>query len=238
MQLPSRGVRTLRKTEPRIIGRRLPIRLRIALFAGDPARVDRDRRRRLSKWLSYVLRHHPEEAGLELDPRGCAPIGAITLAATSALGMTVTAYDLELLSQPAFGEQKQRFEIEGEYIRAGHGHSIPIAEYHPVIPKAPLYHGAPRAVLDDILQAGLQPMSRDKVHLSYDRAITLEAARRKSTDVALLEIDVEKARAAGVGFYRSADARIVLADPIPPGALTARADTPPARSSDSSGSTT
>ncbi len=192
--------------------------------------MDPDRRRKLSKWLSYVLRHHPEEAGLELDPRGCATIEAIARAATDALDMTVTAFDLELLARPAFGEAKQRFEIEGEYIRAGHGHSIAIAEYDPVVPKAPLYHGAPRSVLDDILQAGLQPMSRQKVHLSYDRKITIEAARRKSSEVVLIEIDVEKARAAGVGFYRSADPRIVLSDAIPGEALTAREDTPRGRS--------
>ena len=181
--------------------------------------MDAERRRKLSKYLSYILRHQPEEAGLELDPRGCATIEAVARAATEALDMTVTAFDLELLAQPAFGEKKRRFEIEGDYIRAGHGHTIPIAEYDPVIPKAPLYHGAPRAVLEEILQGGLQPMSRQKVHLSYDRAITFEAARRKSSDVVLLQIDVERARASGVGFYRSADARIVLSDAIPASAL-------------------
>lgn len=181
--------------------------------------MDPERRRRLSKYLSYVLRHHPEEAGLELDARGCASIEAVARAATDALSMTITAFDLEMLAQPAFGEAKQRFEIEGDYIRAGHGHSIAIAGYDPVIPKAALYHGAPRSVLEEILQAGLQPMSRQKVHLSYDRAITLEAARRKSRDVVLIGIDVDAARELGVGFYRSADPRIVLADPVPPEAL-------------------
>ncbi len=189
--------------------------------------MDAERRRRLSKYLSYILRHTPEDAGLTLDPRGAAPVEAVVQAATAALGFTVTAFDLEELAEPAFGEQKRRFELEGDYVRAGHGHSIPIAELDPVVPKAPLYHGAPRVAVDAILQDGLQPMSRQKVHLSYDRAITIEAARRKSADVALLEVLVEEARAAGAGFYRSADPRIVLSDPIPPAALRliAREDT-------------
>jgi RNA:NAD 2'-phosphotransferase (TPT1/KptA family) len=76
------------------------------------------------------------------------------------------------------------------------------------------------------------------VHPSYDRDITVEAARRKSRDVVLLEIVVEKARALGVGFYRSADARIVLADALPAEALVViePGSTRPRRSSDIPGS--
>jgi putative RNA 2'-phosphotransferase len=200
--------------------------------------VDPERRRRLSKYLSYVLRHAPEEADLSLDPRGCASLEAVARAATEALDFTVTQFDLEMLAQPVTGEAKQRFEIEGDFIRAGHGHSIPIAEYDPVVPKAPLYHGTPRAALTEIMQGGLQPMSRQKVHLSYDRDITVEAARRKSRDVVLLEIQAEKARALGVGFYRSADARIVLADALPAEVLVVidPGSTRPRRSSDIPGS--
>jgi 2-haloacid dehalogenase len=176
-------------------------------------------RRRLSKWLSYVLRHRPDEAGLVLDARGYAPIEALLAAARTALGMEVTVHDLEALAQPPLGDKKKRFEIDGDFMRAGHGHSIALEEYEVIVPRGPLYHGAPRSALDAILQAGLQPMSRQKVHLSYDRAITMEAARRKGSDVVSIEIDVEKARAANVRFYRSADARIVLADAIPADAL-------------------
>ena len=47
-------------------------------------------------------------------------------------------------------EQKRRFEVEGEFMRAGHGHSIPVEGYRPVTPTGPLYHATPRAALGAI----------------------------------------------------------------------------------------
>ena len=107
-------------------------------------------------------------------------------------------------------------EVEGEFMRAGHGHSIPVEGYRPVTPTGPLYHATPRGALAAIQREGLWAMRRQKVHLSSDLAITVEAARRRGRDVAVLEIEVAKAVAAGVGFYASADPRIVLCDDVPP----------------------
>ena len=174
-----------------------------------------DNKKRLSKFMSLVLRHQPEVAGLKLDTRGFCSIDSMLKAAKNHLRQDVTREDLEELSTPSDDPQeKTRFEIEGDYIRAGHGHSIPITGYPSCLPDKPLYHASPRTVYKDIQTSGLKSMSRQKVHLSYDKAITLEAARRRSRDVILIEIKVSEALAAGIGFYTSADPRIILSDEI------------------------
>jgi putative RNA 2'-phosphotransferase len=177
-------------------------------------------RRKLSKLMSLVLRHRPEALGLTLDERGFCAVDALVRAASEALGREVTRAEVEALAgPPASPEQKVRFELEGDFVRAGHGHSIPIAGYRAASPRPPLYHATVRAALPSIRAEGLRAMARQKVHLSTDRSITLEAARRRSRDTVLIEVDLEAARRAGVGFYESADPRIVLSDDLPPEVL-------------------
>ena len=115
--------------------------------------------------------------------------------------------------------EKTRFEIEGGFVRAGHGHSLPIEGYRPTVPCGALYHATASAALPAIRAEGLRAMKRQKVHLSYEREITLEAARRRSRDTALIEVDVAAALEAHVGFYESADPRIVLCDDLPASCL-------------------
>jgi putative RNA 2'-phosphotransferase len=182
--------------------------------------MDRDARKRLSKFLSLVLRHRPQVAGLQLDGRGFCGIDALAAAASRALGIDVGRAEIEELAAPSTSPgEKTRFEIEGDYVRAGHGHSLPIEGYRPTVPRAALYHATVSAALPAIRDEGLRAMQRQKVHLSYEREITLEAARRRGRDTVLIEVDVEAARAAQVAFYESADPRIVLSDDLPASCL-------------------
>lgn len=175
-----------------------------------------ERRRRLSKFMSFVLRHKPETEGLKLDERGFCRIEPLVLAASRKLRFGVTREDVESLCVPSDNpNEKTRYELEGDFVRAGHGHSVEITGYRPCAPIAPLYHATTRQALAAVKTDGLRSMSRQKVHLSYDRAITVEAARRRSRDVVLVQVDVGAARLANVGFYESADERIVLSDDVP-----------------------
>jgi len=172
--------------------------------------------KRLSKFMSLVLRHQPQVAGLKLDARGFCPIDKIIQAASQHLHSEITLADIEDLCTPSDDpKEKTRFEMEGNFVRAGHGHSIPITGYPSCIPDKPLFHATPRNVLASIKTEGLRSMSRQKVHLSYDRAITIEAAKRRSRDVILIEVKISEALATKVGFYTSADSRIILSDDIP-----------------------
>ena len=96
---------------------------------------------------------------------------------------------------------------------------IPITGYRPARPEGNVYHATVSAALEGIRRDGLRSMSRQMVHLSSDLRITVEAARRRGSDVVVLEVDVAAALVAGVSFYESADPRILLAEAVPASCL-------------------
>ncbi|MET1076172.1 MAG: RNA 2'-phosphotransferase, partial [Umezawaea sp.] len=123
---------------------------------------------RLSKRLSKSLRHSPEAIGLRLDPAGWVDIDVLL----KALGGGTTR---EQLMEVVARNDKQRFAVEGDRIRASQGHSIPVDLGLPVSEPPPvLYHGTVGNSLPAIHQDGLKPMNRHDVHLSP----TVETARR------------------------------------------------------------
>ena len=177
-------------------------------------------KKRLSKFMSLVLRHKPQVGPITLDERGFCSITELTEAATRRLPFSVSAEDvIALTAPPEKPNEKRRFEREGDFIRAGHGHSISIAGYRQCEPKPPLYHATPTHAVESIRARGLKAMNRERVHLSSDKAITVEAARRQSKDVTLVEVMIEAALQAGVSFFESADERIILSTDIPPHCL-------------------
>lgn len=174
---------------------------------------------KLSKYIAYLLRHNPEGGNIQLDEMGSCKIDDLLKAVQQNMNFKVTRKNIERLARPPKDPtQKQRYIIEGEYIRAGHGHSkeIKVAGYKEMVPTKELYHGTPSYIIDKIIQSNLNRMTRDKVHLSYDQNITLEAARRRSRKVTLLRIRTQEAMESGIKFYESADTRVILSDDIPP----------------------
>jgi putative RNA 2'-phosphotransferase len=182
-------------------------------YLGNIVMNDQERKK-VSKFISLVLRHKPGD--LELDSRGCCLLDDLLELVNDKMKFEVTRDNIIELTRPFEDSNvKTRFELEGEFIRAGHGHSIPIEGYEEVMPDKPLYHATPRQAVELIKKSGLRAMNRQKVHLSYDKDITVEAARRRSKDVVLIEIVTSHARFNGVKFYKSADSRIILSDNVP-----------------------
>lgn len=169
--------------------------------------------RRLSKRLSYVLRHDPASIGVELDPAGWAALDDM-LEGFAAHGVRV---DVERLHQLVARGPKQRFELDdaGERIRARYGHSVDVELSHePEVPPDVLYHGTHPAALDRILREGLLPMTRRQVHLSEDVGTAREVASRRGSPV-ILVVDAEAMHAEGHGFSRAAPS-LWLGDQVPP----------------------
>ncbi len=181
-------------------------------------------RKRLSKLMALVLRHRPDMLGLALDRRGFCSIDALVAVARSRLSFPISSDEIRALTVPRSSEDKVRFEIEGDFIRAGHGHSISIEGYRPAAAafEQPLFHATNTRKWPAIAVEGLRAIRRQKVHLSFEPAIALQVARRQGTDVLLIAVDVTAARQLGVAFYESADRRIILADDIPAACLQSR----------------
>lgn len=84
-----------------------------------------------------------------------------------------------------------------------------------VCPPDTLYHGTTHSAFEAILESGLKPMGRQRVHLSANASIAFEVGRRRDANPVLLEIDASTAFADGITFYKGND-EVWLADAIPP----------------------
>lgn len=167
--------------------------------------------RKLSKFMSLVLRHAPETAGLALDPQGWVAIDDLVRAAAAAFG--AGRGDIERVVRES---DKQRFVITADRIRANQGHSVAVdLGLAAVEPPGELWHGTAAANQAGILASGLERRSRQHVHLSADLETARKVAMRRAGPWIILRIDTAAMRAAGLPFYRSENG-VWLAEAVPP----------------------
>ncbi|MFB2607322.1 RNA 2'-phosphotransferase, partial [Rhizobium phaseoli] len=75
----------------------------------------------VSKYMSYVLRHAPEAAGLTLDAEGWVSFDELEKALTSKYGVSRADIIAVIENNP-----KKRFTLADNRIRANQGHSIDV----------------------------------------------------------------------------------------------------------------
>lgn len=171
---------------------------------------------RISKTLSYWLRHRPDEANLTLTTQGWADTDAV-LAAFENAGLPV---DIEALLQLVEQSDKQRFELTADLsqVRARQGHSVSVAlDLPPVTPPPVLYHGTVDRFLDAIMASGLSKMERHHVHLSADIETARRVGARRGRAV-ILEIDAARLHAESRVFYVTGNG-VWLTEAVPPSFL-------------------
>jgi putative RNA 2'-phosphotransferase len=176
------------------------------------------RDKQISKLLSFVLRHRPDEAGVTLDAQGWVAIDEL-LRGLAARGNPLTRADLErVVAENA----KQRFAIspDGLRIRASQGHSVEVdLGYEPVEPPAILYHGTAAASVASILATGLERRERHHVHLSTTIDTARSVGGRHGAPVVLV-IDAAAMHRDGHVFHVSANG-VWLTDEVPARYITA-----------------
>lgn len=168
--------------------------------------------RRLSKFLSLILRHRPEKIGLTLDAQGWAAVDELVEKMNQS-GNTITK---SLLFSIVENNDKQRYALNEskDKIRANQGHSIEIdLGYSPAIPPPVLYHGTSERYIDSILKTGLTKQSRHHVHLSTNTKTASQVGLRHGKLV-LLAVDAQKMQEAGFTFFVS-DNQVWLTDHVP-----------------------
>lgn len=157
---------------------------------------------KLSKLMSYLLRHRPDRAGLALDESGLVPLEALVDAIHRQRGYDwVTAGDVRQVVATC---DKGRFRLEGDRIGARYGHNRQVREVDPGEPVEPpeiLYHGTPRRAVASILEHGLQPRGRQFVHLSATPDTARRVGGRRDRRPALLIVRARAAYADGLVFY-------------------------------------
>lgn len=155
----------------------------------------------LSKFLSYVLRHHPESLGLTLGEGGWVSV-ELLLDACARDGRSLDRATLERVVRES---SKQRFALspDGASIRANQGHSLDVElGLGAVTPPDVLYHGTVERFLAAIRREGLQRGQRHHVHLSADKTVAASVAQRRGQPV-VLEVDAAAMAREGFVFYRS-----------------------------------
>lgn len=167
----------------------------------------------ISKFLSLVLRHQPQQLGLTLDEHGWVSVKEL-LTKMKQAGMPI---DLPKLQEVVHTNDKQRFAFseDGSKIRASQGHSLAVElELQPVAPPAQLYHGTAGKNLASILKEGLQRRTRLFVHLSVDRETAIKVGKRHGLPLVLL-VQSAAMYEKGFPFYRSANG-VWLTEVVPP----------------------
>ncbi len=162
--------------------------------------MSRDVKTLVSKYMSYLLRHNPED--LKMDNEGFIGIDEL-------LSKVKTQYpmvDRKLLMSIVNESDKKRFEISGDKIRALYGHTIDVnvnlrEEKHVMV----LYHGTTPRAVRKIVKNGLKPMRRRWAHLSPTKEIASEVGKRRTRTPVILAIDVLRARSNGIKFFKATD---------------------------------
>ncbi|MBE9042541.1 RNA 2'-phosphotransferase [Oscillatoriales cyanobacterium LEGE 11467] len=172
-----------------------------------------DRRVKISKYLSYHLRHHPDRIGLTLRSGGWVEVETLLIAAKK---HQFPIRDWELREVVATND-KQRFSFNemGTCIRANQGHSIKVdLQLESTVPPDCLYHGTHPKALESILHEGLRKMARHHVHLSAEIETARQVGRRRGKPI-VLEIDAIAMHRQGHQFFRSQNG-VWLVDRVPP----------------------
>ncbi|MGM9613540.1 MAG: RNA 2'-phosphotransferase [Butyricicoccus sp.] len=175
--------------------------------------MDKKQEERLSRYLSFVLRHHPEAAGITLHRKGAwAEVDAL-LHGVQRAGKPL---DLPLLEKIVCEDRKQRYSFSPDhrYIRANQGHSVDVdLGFEPLEPPAVLYHGTATRFLDSIRAEGITRQSRQYVHLSRDVKTAFAVGGRHGIPV-VLELDAAAMHRDSIPFYLSENG-VWLCDAVP-----------------------
>lgn len=162
---------------------------------------------RISRFLSYLLRHRPKDYPLVFDPQGFADWREVVEIIQERY-YDVTEDEIRAVVSDA---AKQRFELRNDKVRATYGHSFAVDLGEGAEPPPTLYFGAARDFAQSLLRTGLKPRDRQYVHLSVSAEEAEAVALRHDPAPAIIVIDAQAAHGEGIRFYRSGPVFLVEA---------------------------
>uniref|UniRef100_A0A3B4YBE8 2'-phosphotransferase n=1 Tax=Seriola lalandi dorsalis TaxID=1841481 RepID=A0A3B4YBE8_SERLL len=174
---------------------------------------------RLSKSISYALRHGAKQMGLQMGTDGFVFVEELLAHPQFRL------YSLEDVERVVATNDKQRFKLSPHpedgrlQIRANQGHTVQVRdlELKPVLAGSPdcpaeAVHGSYLCKWSSIQQQGLSRMKRTHIHLAsgLPGEDGIISGMRKDCDLAVF-IDVPKALAEGIEFFWSENGVLLTA---------------------------
>lgn len=170
---------------------------------------------KLSRYLSYLLRHNPGDLGLTLDDNGYVKVNKL-LKNMNESGKVITK---QMLNEIVQTDEKNRYSYnENEtLIRANQGHSVKETlnlDLKETIPPKVLYHGTSEEVSAEIMKTGVNKAKRQFVHLSNKADEAKKVGQRRGNSVVFV-VDAEEMAKDGYVFYQSQNG-VWLTDFVPP----------------------
>lgn len=162
----------------------------------------------LSRFLSQILRHTPENIGVKPDDYGYVDIDVLIVKAK------IYNYQIQKEDIMELCKDTERFIIKENRIRAVRGHSFTVkSDEKGKLPPKVLYHSTSNKLKDIILTEGLKPMKRSSVYLFEDYVDAYIFADRN--EPAIIVVNSEQMYAENYQFYSSGDG-IWFTDNCPP----------------------
>lgn len=167
--------------------------------------------KRVSKALSWLLRHGAIEAGVTMDAAGWVSVSD---------ARAWLKGDASLLEAVVAQNNKARFQLDGERLRASQGHSLagtPVtlaaleASWAVWEAQTSLWHGTSVGAVEGIAREGILPVARSHVHLAAATDATV--GKRAGVHV-LMEISPARLRGAGHTIWRSPNG-VILVQKVP-----------------------
>lgn len=168
----------------------------------------------LGVYMTYILRHKPQDIGIAMDTQGWVSIHDF-LEKASYKNKPITR---DQLLAEVVEDEKGRFQLNAAQtrIRCVQGHSVEnvIMNLEPyTLITDPVYHGTAEKNVASILAQGLLKGKRKHVHISANVATAKQVGQRHGSPV-VFEIDTYAMITHGYKFYR-AENGVILTDHVP-----------------------
>ena len=171
---------------------------------------------RIGRMMALILRHQPERFGLSMDGRGWVDLDGFVQAICDARQNYARWLRKQHIVALVETDEKGRYQIDGGMIRATYAHSVNVnLDDLPEAQVDTLYFPVSEEEQDMVLEAGLRPSDRNKIHLSATPEKAYSAGRVHIADPLLLAIDVKKASDAGNFIFRAGKS-VYITDAVEP----------------------
>jgi len=165
--------------------------------------MNQDELDKLGRMMAGILRHFPEKFKLEMDERGWVDLISLinSIRRKQSTFHWLRQHHIQAIVET---DNKQRYQIEENMIRATYGHSLNVDPDLPTdeIPGL-LYYPTTDEEAELLLETGLKPSDRKKVHLSLTVDDAIIAGRVRVENPIILEINAQAAIESGAVIQKA-----------------------------------
>lgn len=176
--------------------------------------MNEDELNHLGRLMAGILRHFPEKFDVTVDEQGWADVNELVDAIKSRRNRFHWLRSRHIHAVVTT-DPKGRYQVEGEEVRATYAHSIEVDLDLPSddVPET-LYYPVAEEEVDLILERGLTPTDRQKVHLSKTYESAMAAGVHRADNPIILQVNSDEATRDGIRIMQ-AGKTVYVTDEVP-----------------------